>query len=72
MLAAWPTTIVLTSGLRKRMVSEIARPAVSTAGDGGAAWSRNGRTVTVHADYLERFVAQGQLAGQGAALPVVR
>ncbi len=41
-------------------------------GDGGAAWSRNGRTVTVHAGYLERFVAQGQLADQGAAVPVVR
>jgi hypothetical protein len=41
-------------------------------GDGGAAWSRNGRTVLVHAGYLERFVAQGQRVDQGAAVPGVR
>lgn len=38
-------------------------------GDGGAAWSRSTRTVTVQAGYLRRFVAQGQVASQGAAAP---
>jgi hypothetical protein len=33
-------------------------------GDGGAAWSRSARTVTVHAGYLQRFVAQGKSAGR--------
>jgi hypothetical protein len=28
-------------------------------GDGGAAWSRSGRTVTVHSGYVRRFVEQG-------------
>ena len=32
-------------------------------GDGGAAWSRSARTVTVHSGYLQRFVAQGKTAG---------
>ena len=32
-------------------------------GDGGAAWSRSARTVTVHSGYLQRFVAQGKIAG---------
>ena len=34
------------------------------AGDGGAAWSRGTRTVTVHAGYVLRFVAQGAVAGR--------
>lgn len=34
------------------------------AGDGGAAWSRGTRTVTVHAGYVLRFVAQGAAAGR--------
>lgn len=29
-------------------------------GEGGAAWSRSSRTVTVHAGYLQRFVDQGR------------
>ena len=29
-------------------------------GDGGAAWSRGSRTITVHAGYVRRFVAQGR------------
>ena len=33
------------------------------AGDGGAAWSRASRTVTVHSEYLRRFVEQGKVAG---------
>jgi hypothetical protein len=28
-------------------------------GDGGAAWSRSGRTVTVHSSYVRRFIEQG-------------
>jgi hypothetical protein len=32
------------------------------AGDGGAAWSRSKRTVTVHSDYIRRFVEQGKRA----------
>ena len=33
------------------------------AGDGGGAWSRSNRTVTVHSEYLRRFVEQGKIAG---------
>lgn len=33
------------------------------AGDGGAAWSRSGRTITVAGDYLRRFVEQGRTVG---------
>jgi hypothetical protein len=33
-----------------------------TAGDGGASWSRNGRTITVHSEYLRRFIEQGRVA----------
>ncbi len=29
-------------------------------GDGGAAWSRSGRTITVHRGYVERFARQGR------------
>jgi len=32
------------------------------AGDGGAAWNRAKRTVTVHSEYLRRFVEQGKVA----------
>lgn len=32
------------------------------AGDGGAGWSRAERTVTVHSEYLRRFVEQGKVA----------
>jgi len=32
------------------------------AGDGGAGWSRAKRTVTVHSEYLRRFVEQGKVA----------
>jgi hypothetical protein len=32
------------------------------AGDGGAAWSRAKRTITVHSDYIRRFVEQGKVA----------
>jgi hypothetical protein len=28
-------------------------------GDGGAGWSRSGRTITVHSEYIRRFVEQG-------------
>ena len=36
------------------------------AGDGGAAWNRSKRTITVHNGYLRRFVEQGKLAaGRG-------
>lgn len=28
-------------------------------GDGGAAWSRSGRSITVHSQYVRRFIAQG-------------
>ncbi|MCA8968911.1 MAG: hypothetical protein KDC95_03980 [Planctomycetes bacterium] len=30
------------------------------SGDGGAAWSRSKRTITVHAGYVQRFVHQGE------------
>lgn len=30
------------------------------SGDGGAAWSRSSRTITVHDQYIERFARQGQ------------
>lgn len=33
-----------------------------TVGDGGAAWSRSKRTVTVHSGYVQRFVQQGAVA----------
>jgi hypothetical protein len=33
------------------------------AGDGGTGWSRAKRTVTVHSEYLRRFVEQGKIAG---------
>ncbi|HEX6813022.1 MAG TPA: DUF4344 domain-containing metallopeptidase [Planctomycetota bacterium] len=32
------------------------------SGDGGAAWSRSKRTITVHSEYIRRFVEQGKLA----------
>jgi hypothetical protein len=32
------------------------------AGDGGAAWSRGARTITVHSGYVRRFVEQGKRA----------
>jgi hypothetical protein len=32
-------------------------------GDGGAAWSRSGRTVTVHSQYVRRFIEQGAARG---------
>jgi hypothetical protein len=28
-------------------------------GDGGAGWNRSGRTITVHGQYIRRFIAQG-------------
>lgn len=31
-----------------------------TVGDGGAAWSRTERTITVHSGYVRRFVEQGE------------
>jgi hypothetical protein len=36
-------------------------------GSGGAAWNRSKRTVTVHSEYLQRFIAQGVKAGAQAA-----
>lgn len=33
-------------------------------GDGGAGWSRSKRTITVHSEYVRRFVRQGQVAGE--------
>lgn len=33
------------------------------AGDGGSGWSRSNRTITVHSDYLRRFLEQGKVAG---------
>jgi hypothetical protein len=33
------------------------------AGDGEARWSRGKRTITVHSEYLRRFVEQGKVAG---------
>jgi hypothetical protein len=39
-------------------------------GDGGAAWSRSQRTITVHAGYVRRFVAQGEsMAGSEVSSP---
>jgi hypothetical protein len=32
------------------------------SGEGGAAWSRSGRTITVNSQYLRRFVDQGRIA----------
>ncbi len=32
-------------------------------GDGGAGWSRSERTITVHSEYVQRFVRQGRDAG---------
>ncbi len=29
-------------------------------GDGGAGWNRSKRTVTVHTEYIRRFIAQGR------------
>lgn len=31
-----------------------------TEGDGGAAWSRSQRTITVYSEYVRRFIAQGE------------
>ncbi len=31
-------------------------------GSGGASWSRSKRTTTVHSEYLQRFIEQGQRA----------
>lgn len=36
-------------------------------GEGGAAWGRSKRTITVNGEYLRRFVAQGVKAEAGAA-----
>jgi len=36
-----------------------------TDGDGGAGWSRSKRTVTVHSEYVRRFVRHGRLAAAG-------
>ena len=37
------------------------------AGEGGAGWSRSKRTITVHGEYMQRFVNQGEsVARQGA------
>jgi hypothetical protein len=33
-----------------------------TAGDGGAAWNRSKRTITVNSQYLRRFLEQGKVA----------
>ncbi len=33
-------------------------------GDGGAGWSRSSRSITVHSEYLQRFVEQGRIAWQ--------
>lgn len=33
------------------------------AGDGGAGWSRSKRTITVHGEYVRRFLEQGRGAG---------
>lgn len=30
------------------------------AGEGGAAWSRSKRAITVHSGYVRRFIAQGE------------
>ena len=38
-----------------------------SVGDGGAAWSRSERAITVHNGYLRRFVDQGKVAGLRAA-----
>jgi hypothetical protein len=35
-------------------------------GDGGAAWSRSGRTITVHSEYVRRFIEQGARGVPGA------
>lgn len=35
-------------------------------GEGGAGWSRSKRTVTVHSEYVERFVRQGRLVEAAA------
>lgn len=35
------------------------------AGDGGASWSRGRRTITVHSQYLRRFIDQGGIAESG-------
>ena len=32
------------------------------AGDGGAGWSRSKRTITVHSEYVRRFLEQGKVA----------
>lgn len=37
------------------------------AGQGGAAWSRSNRTITVNGEYLRRFIAQGVKADAAAA-----
>ena len=34
-------------------------------GDGGASWSRSKRTITVHGEYVRRFVEQGKVAKSG-------
>lgn len=34
-------------------------------GDGGAGWDRSERTITVHSEYLQRFVEQGRAARGG-------
>jgi len=40
-------------------------------GDGGAAWSRSNRTITVNGEYLRRFITQGVRAEAAAAPAVV-
>lgn len=37
------------------------------SGEGGAAWNRNKRTITVNGEYLRRFIAQGVKAEAAAA-----
>ena len=34
------------------------------SGSGGAGWNRSTRTVTVHDGYIQRFISQGETAGQ--------
>jgi hypothetical protein len=38
-----------------------------TEGDGGAAWNRSQRTITVHSGYVRRFIEQGESMGRAGA-----
>lgn len=56
-------------GLAKELVSVIKRfdwhsrvTIRFVEGDGGAGWSRSKRTITVHSEYVHRFVKQGKIA----------